>query len=294
MTRVYDLFVRYLKSNPECSAADHLKSINALSIVAKRLLEAGEDDADRTFVAAARIRAMDFSTALPVFMGLLIDPNRPHSDVVATARHLESYLVRRTVCALNTGLYGVLFVDLMKIALASPLASDAIAQKLLLETSDSARWPDDLEFGKAWKKFPLYKTLKRSRLAMILRAIESALRNSNLTDPASLSARLHIEHVMPQSWAQWWPLGEGGDPIERERIVQTIGNLTLVKEKLNLKLSNGPWISGDGECKRASLQQHGLLRLNTMLANQEVWNETSIAARAEAMFARAVAVWPRP
>jgi hypothetical protein len=49
---------------------------------------------------------------------------------------------------------------------------------------------------------------------------------------------------MPQQWEQWWPLA-AGENIEaetrRNRVIHTIGNLTLLKEKLNQKLSNSPW-----------------------------------------------------
>lgn len=71
----------------EITATEHLERISALT-------------------AAASIRAMDFSTVLPVLMMLLADPARDCADVAQTAVWLESFLARRMVCSLNPGMYG--------------------------------------------------------------------------------------------------------------------------------------------------------------------------------------------
>ena len=45
--------------------------------------------------------------------------------------------------------------------------------------------------------------------------------------------------------------------IQRERVIHTIGNLTLLNSRLNAALSNGPWDS-----KREGLAEHSVLFLN--------------------------------
>ena len=263
MSQVYDSFVGYLaKSKGTISAADHLKNISELSVTARRLFLAEEGDPDRTMVAGARMRALDFSTALPVLLQLLTEPARNLADVAESAVWLESYLVRRMVCGLGTKMYGLFFVDVMNTAAESRRASHAIAAKLVAERSDSFRWPDDEEFAHAWRTSPLYRTLRRGRVTMILRSLERSLRDPNLTDPIAIPKNLHVEHIMPQQWEQWWPLAAGETTeaeTRRNRVIHTIGNLTLVKEKLNQKLSNSPWSTGDSDCKRSALRQHGLL-----------------------------------
>ncbi|MBV9248275.1 MAG: DUF262 domain-containing protein [Acetobacteraceae bacterium] len=299
VSRVYDEFVTYIRTKGQISAAEHLKNISDLSSTARKIYQAAENEADRTMVAAARILAMDFGTALPVLMVLLTQPGRSRADIQKSAACLESYLVRRMVCGLSAKMYGSLFIDVMNVAAKADHASEAIFARLMSERSDSGRWPDDAEFGGAWQETPIYRTLRRGRLAMILRALEMSLRDPDMTDPVPIPTKLQVEHVMPQSWQQWWPLPKGSDSeaaVGRDRIIHTIGNLTLVKEKLNERLSNSPWIAacGDADSKRASLQKHGLMRLNSMLANQDRWDESSIIERSKQLFTHALCIWPRP
>jgi hypothetical protein len=241
---------------------------------------------------------MDFSTALPVLLVLLCDPTRNREDVATAAIYLESFLVRRMVCGLNTGMYGLFFVDIMNAVVSAPSASSAIMAMLLQERSDSTRWPDDEEFGQAWRLLPVYKTLKRSRLTMILRALEGALRDPELTDPVAVPRTLSVEHVMPQRWEQWWPVHESAPPetaMRRERLIHTIGNLTLLKQKLNEKLSNAPWTTEDGQgAKRTALRQHGLMKLNTSVTDCLEWDDSAIMRRSEMLLAHAVSIWIRP
>ncbi len=61
-----------------------------------------------------------------------------------------------------------------------------------------------------------------------------------------------IEHVMPRKWHSHWPLPERAREADRDRIVHTLGNLTLLTGKLNSKVSNGPWIGKGG--KREGLE----------------------------------------
>jgi Protein of unknown function (DUF1524) len=222
---------------------------------------------------------------------------RTHNDTIQRIEAIEPFLVRRMVCGLNTGMYGLFFDNVLNTVAKADRASDAIVGMLAQERSDSTRWPDDREFGDAWQKNPLYRTLRRSRLTMILRALENSLRNPELTNSVDIPAKLHVEHLMPQSWGQWWPLPIDADrdaPTHRDRIIHTIGNLTLLKEKLNEKLSNAPWRTGSNDGKRSLLQQHGLMRLNSMLSSRESWDEASIGARGDELLGHAVRIWPGP
>jgi hypothetical protein len=105
-----------------------------------------------------------------------------------------------------------------------------------------------------------------------------------------------IEHVMPQGWRNNWPLAEGQDASARDRIVQTIGNLTLLNGKFNPYQSDRPWIDSvvpEGG-KRKNLEAHTVLFLNKALCQYSSWGEEQIAARAEALFELALEIWPRP
>jgi hypothetical protein len=135
---------------------------------------------------------------------------------------------------------------------------------------------------------------------MLLQAIEERYQtNSGKSEPLLPFdyARLQIEHIMPQSWAANWPLGDGCSALERDTFVQNIGNLTLVSNKLNPSLSNSAWrVDGSDNCKSAQLAKHSGLRLNALLLDEYAceWNESAIQQRAGSLFEQARLIWPAP
>ena len=130
---------------------------------------------------------------------------------------------------------------------------------------------------------------------MVLEGIEEKLR-TNKSESRGVPDKLPIEHIMPQSWFAHWPLPDDGDigdnedaVARRDRAIHTIGNLTLVNDRLNSSLSNAPW-----DRKRETLADHSVLFLNKQLVNDgpDTWDEAAIERRAERLHALAVEVWP--
>jgi hypothetical protein len=74
----------------------------------------------------------------------------------------------------------------------------------------------------------------------------------------------------------------------RNAVIQTLGNLTILRQALNTSVSNGPWAQ-----KKPALLQHSLLPINQKLHEVETWDEDAIVARGNALFDRAIQIWPR-
>ncbi|HEX4159742.1 MAG TPA: DUF262 domain-containing protein [Rhizomicrobium sp.] len=242
-----------------------------------------------------RLQILDVTTAWP-FLLALFERWEDETDVTESALiDLESYLVRRIVCRLSTRGYGEIFAALTAAAVADmDDVQSAIRSFLLKGNAESDRWPTDEEFKQAWIENPLYENLTRPRLRMLLEAMEAGLRNK-FAETNSVPPDLTIEHIMPQGWQENWPL-ESTPANERDRIIHTIGNLTLLNDKLNPHQSNRPWTdpgSEDGG-KRERLNEHSVLFLNKALVDFDDWNEARIAQRAEDLFAIAKTIWPRP
>ena len=139
----------------------------------------------------------------------------------------------------------------------------------------------------------MYWSLTAGRLNIILQGIEGELRTA-LTESQDVPRSLNIEHVMPQSWPHHWPLptpAENEDTAiaRRNRLVHSIGNLTLVNGRLNSTLSNAPW-----EEKRVTLEHPTVLFLNKDLLENapRTWDEDAIAARGRRLHQAAARVWP--
>ena len=171
------------------------------------------------------------------------------------------------------------------------MADVTLVEHLRTTPLDNRRWPSDWLVRENLINHPLKGNQGRQR--MVMEAIEDSLR-SEFTESVAIGSNLTLEHVMPQRWETHWPLPDDkkNDPESepaRNNAVKEIGNLTLVAQKLNNRLSNGPWPE-----KRGELQKHSMLFLNkTLLENSpEVWDECSIRERSAKLAEEIIKVWP--
>lgn len=212
---------------------------------------------------------------------------------VQILQDIESFLVRRMIChQLNTRGYGKLFLELIRVLQKASEPAAEIRRFLLRSSAESMRWPRDAEFGAAWLSVPVFRSLTRGRVRMLLEALEREIRTDK-SETIVLDERLQIEHLLPQEWHKNWPL-PGDVPheaaeAERSRVLHTVGNLTLVTEKLNPALSNGKWLD-----KREAILAHSALGMNRRLSNFSVWSDQTIGMRGKELFALAERIWPIP
>jgi hypothetical protein len=208
---------------------------------------------------------------------------------------LESFLVRRMICRRTTKDYNRLFIELLgKLQSATTDIDDVLVGYLAGQESDSRQWPDNTQLTDAFTELPLYRLLTRGRLRMVLEAIEESLRSPYTETLNVPTGVLTIEHIMPRSWEKHWSLAQEEDPAEaraqRERLVHSVGNLTLITGKLNTAQSNGSW-----EAKRKALSDHSVLYLNKQLIDsygESTWDEKGIRGRGRALAAKAATIWP--
>jgi len=143
----------------------------------------------------------------------------------------------------------------------------------------------------------------------VLEAIERRMR-SDRHESVTLGGPMQIEHVMPQKWRQHWdrqPPLSGEAARERDRLVNTLGNLTLVTQKLNGSLSHRPWTDREtqlvapagreaGKGKRSLLSKFSLLVLNKALIDHhpEEWTDSDISKRSAELTRLICQEWPGP
>ncbi|MBK9183730.1 MAG: HNH endonuclease [Ignavibacteria bacterium] len=56
---------------------------------------------------------------------------------------------------------------------------------------------------------------------------------------------------MPQEWQTNWEQPFDGDENQRQIRVHQLGNLTLLRQALNSRVSNGPWKGANGKVRGA-------------------------------------------
>jgi hypothetical protein len=247
-----------------------------------------------------RLRVMDVGVTTPLLLWLFAQPEAslPAEKRTRCLRALESFLVRRMVGRMTTKNYNDLFLELLsRIDAAGPSeVDDVLVDYLASQDADSRLWPGDHDFELSLLDLPLYRLLTRGRLRIVLEALEDALRSSKSEEATVQRATLTIEHVLPQRWREYWPLESAEDVFrsegERERLLHTIGNLTLVNERLNPALSNAAW-----PAKRKALAAHSVLHLNKQLCDaygDSEWDEATIRERGGALAKLAAQIWPSP
>jgi uncharacterized protein with ParB-like and HNH nuclease domain len=268
----------------------------------RRILEPKKTD--EIYGIAQFLSAFDIRTAYPLLL-LLLDSGMDGTEWRAMSFALESYLLRRAVCGLTTKNYNRVFLQLTKGLRRDGVTAANLVKQLLALSGESSEWPTDIQFKEAWVNRPLYD-LGNSRLVYLLLRLNETYMNGKM-EPLSFETQPTIEHLMPQDWVSHWPLPDGSSGLDdleqmmaddndpraraseaRDRIIQRIGNLTLLMQPLNSAQSNSPWIE-----KHPHLMKNSLLPINQDLHDVSVWDESSIASRSLNTFDRALKVWPR-
>ena len=296
----HEVFPRF-KDLLDADASAVLMIANEMAVAAgvfRRIEDLDRFTRDGTFLY--RWETMDAGVLTPLLLWVfghdedVLAPHRRTRLLIA----LESFLVRRMVNRMTTKQYNRLFLDVLKLLVeAGPKnADDVVVGHLLAQESESQLWPDDSAVFGAFLDLPMYRLITRGRLRMLLEALEDDLRSTKTEDQFVQRGKLTIEHVMPQSWEDHWPLRGELHPLsetmERNRLLHTMGNLTLATASLNSTISNHSWAQ-----KREHLETHSLLRMtNDLLASAapaDHWDEDLIRARSKRMAQQALTVWPR-
>ena len=292
-THLFAEFRDLARKRPTITAKDHLKSIHTYGAIFQKFMSGFTPDSPegRFFY---RLDELDTTTVFPVLLEVFKRAGGvPSDEVRAVLTDLESFLVRRMVCGLTTKNYNLLMRSLIQhLQGNNSFSAKAVRDFLLGQDAESTRWPKDDEFEKAWLNRPVYEALTRARLRIVLEALELAMYTGK-TEKVTIDSKLTVEHVMPQEWEAHWPLPKEAAVDEatrrREQLLHTVGNLTLVTDKLNPAMSNGPWAA-----KKPALSEHSSLALNRKLIALDTWDEDAVSARSQQLLELAKRIWPRP
>lgn len=231
---------------------------------------------------------------------------------------LESYTIRREICGYTTAGKNKLIPRIireMKKA-ADEGVSPIKGFKLYVSglKSRATKMPTDKEFADGIGRNPVYRKIRKAqKLHYIYEQIEYAMRSEFSESSSICLDNIGIEHIMPQKWAKHWQLPNGNyvqfatveeaedkgvdldmstaEAVRRRgELIDTMGNLTIVTDKLNASVQNGPW-----ESKRDKIQGNSALFLNKGLTEHEEqgnWTEGSIKKRSERLAECAIKRWP--
>lgn len=289
--QAHDLFpaVRRHVAGDPARAESLLAELRRYADVYRRV-DAAQVGVDEEDAALKRLRMVDTQTLVPLLMWLTANVHGP--ERTRAVRALESFVIRRLLCRLTTANYNRMFLELLRrLGSGEENIGEATESYLAGQRSPSGVWPVAADIEDAFENLPLYRMLRRESLQRLLLALDAAATTTK-TEPVSYSSKMSVEHLLPQSWGENWPLPPdevSAESVaeERDELLHTIGNLTVVAVPLNSAMKNAAW-----PLKRHELLKHSALTLNRDLPDD--WDAYRIRERSGRLAALAIELWPRP
>jgi hypothetical protein len=236
-------------------------------------------------------------------MLVLLDPELPeigNEQLSMALNVIESYLIRRVIMSATTKNYNIVFTlliaELRKYGREN--AGTVISDFLKAQTADFRYWPDDEQIRAELLSMPIFR--KGRRLRMLLEATEDHRRGlthqpkNSTGEQRVVRGKLTLEHALPQSWEDNWPLEKEETEQTRRSAVHVLGNMTLLTQKLNSKVSNSAWLGTEGKC--AALREQSTLLLNRDLTENPTvqWTTEAILERTKKLTEVIIDIWGTP
>jgi hypothetical protein len=229
---------------------------------------------------------LENSTVIPYLLYVL--DKAEGQEIPKICGYLEAFLCRRLICKSESNNYNKLFTrelignEILTVASLSEFINNPN------KTSSVNRMPSELEYRTAWDENKLQNKFARGVLYLLETATCSG--NVSLNGLASYT----LEHVMPKKWSNHWTAPSGNWNEESRKLkLMTLGNLTLLTEKLNKQIRDYDWnrkLEGEGRKKGLRVCSSGIEIMNDYLQLSD-WDEEVIIRRANELHDKSLLVW---
>jgi hypothetical protein len=280
---IYSVLKKRLLSVPDSAITDELHRMQQASVLYADIVGVTSSTESSIAEGLARLRRWEVATANTFLLKLLEAYSREKVSTIEVADCLaiiESFVVRRTVCAVPTNQLKRIFLSLAK---AMP---ESNVPEWLCETLASGgsgrRWPKDEELKDEIMRYRAYSQ-PYDRCKFLLESIEDHFGHK---EPAAFGSAT-IEHIMPRTLTDDWrqELGESCEEIH-ERWIDLLGNLTLTA--YNSELSNYSFT------KKRQMLCESHFEINKWIAARELWSEDALKDRSLFLLGKIVDIWARP
>ncbi|KJF17620.1 GmrSD restriction endonuclease domain-containing protein [Acidithrix ferrooxidans] len=305
-TEVFNTFKGFTKTSGK-AIEEVVPNLSQLAKSYQVLIEAEKSSATSVDLLPTflyRTRIINASTVIPLFLWLINPelPAIPSDQMEKAIDSLESWMVRRAILSVTTKNYNRFILDIItKLNSTSRTrVGDAIRDILENETGESTFWPSDEMIREVLFQFPTYKTLGKAQTRMLLEAIEDYKRGY----PEKSSSSFHeaplkrdicsVEHIMPQKWESNWNAPIDDSAYDRNLTVHLLGNLTLVKDKLNSSLSNAKWQGVGGKRQKMEASTSILLTREVVELGKNEWTDEIITDRTRSLIEAVLKIWESP
>lgn len=303
----YKLFI--MNNDSFTTVEEELKELSRFSSIYKSILRPNPGTAFGRL--CSRLGDMDISTIFPLLLAIQGDDAIPVQEKKLIFAALDSYITRRFLCGYTTKNYNKVFLDFIK-QLDTFKTAEEFIDYLKSKTGDTNLWPTDTLIREQLKERALYREEKRRTrsISNILLEIEKFRRGKKQEKVEFMNEGLTIEHVLPQKWYEHWPLEGSLIPqeefkiavhavmtesekngfyhkiVNRNNLLHSLGNLTLLTSSLNPSVSNSSF-----GIKQRELAKQSTLFLNTYFIDFEDWDESTIGKRTDLLIEDIIKIW---
>lgn len=201
---------------------------------------------------------------------------------------VNTYLIRRAICGLDTSditrLFPVLLKDVVRECDNKKDYCNIVeyTKKYLInkQRGKSAFMPDDEQLKTNLEMANVYN------LRITLRVIFDKIEMHNNTAPVDLR-KLSVEHLMPQKPTQEWLDVLKVDENTYEKHLHRLGNLTLATKPDNSKMKNKPF-----DYKKEILADTAHLKMNMQILKEPQWTIKEINKRTEKLIEQIIELYP--
>ena len=248
------------------------------------------------------IFALDTTTIIPYLLYICITTIIPYllyickqvqnsDDKKNILKYLETYLIRRIIVKATSKNYNKLFRSSLIVNEVDTLDK---LKTIIEKKSDKINFmPTDEDVKKGFNESRLTNKQATGVLYLIEKTIRSDLNSTEIRFIQEYS----LEHVMPKKWRNNWNeknLLNETQKEERDTILRTLGNLTIITKRLNSSISDANWgIKKVGRGKHKGLNEYanGIEIFSEYLSKTD-WNEACIKERADKLYDHSVnKVW---
>ena len=203
--------------------------------------------------------------------------------------YLEAYLIRRMICHQTTKNYNQLFSE--RLIANNIITRDALRTHIENQSDKVNFMPNDSDLELGFHK----SILVNKQAAGILYLIESIIRDRTRHATSLLGLdRYSLEHVMPKKWENHWtPVANEEEKAKRNRLLLTLGNLTIITTTLNTSIRDADWDTkknGKGEKHGLKHYASGIDTFSQYMDKPE-WTEEVIKERANFLLSKAKEIW---
>lgn len=289
---IYNKFKRWYYQNSELSLKDIFKDIIKYSNYYNEIYHTEINKIDKALREPIKeYRIIGSELPAPLIMGFY---NLYQNDEINKEQLSElisivnNYLVRRSICDLDTKSITKLFAPLLSDVIDycrgdyNLIVESLIHNLIVRNKNDSMFVPDEVQLYDMVLNSNVYKNKN------VLRIFLDKLEHDQNPAPVDLD-KLNIEHVMPQNPRNEWYDILNVDQETYERNVNRLGNLTLASISDNSRMQNRLW-----DYKNKILANTSHLKINKEILEIDQWTIEEIDKRTKSLINEINRLFPYP